>query len=156
MQCRLRQLKQALIIFLTIRLLQSSQYFCLNLFNVYFAEPCLLLSWIFKIINFENGCLSFNKISDLVPCGMGANFKSPSQRKIPSSSSFTLKSQNLELLSLKSVKWNLNYMVFTKSVLAFFNSFGFKIDPLIVFCVWTLLRLQTKRKIQAVILKTLS
>ena len=81
---------------------------CLNLLNMYFGEMCLLLSWIFRIINFESGCLSFNKAGDLVSCVMDANFRRPSQRKIPPSSSFTFKLQNLELLSLKLVKWNSN------------------------------------------------
>ena len=57
----LRQLTEALIIFVTIRLPQSRQNFCLNSVNVYFAEMCLLLLWISRIIDFESMCLSFSK-----------------------------------------------------------------------------------------------
>ena len=93
---------------------------CLNLFNMYFGEMCLLLSWIFRII-------SFKKIGDFISCQMGAYFKRPSQRKIPSSLSFTFnKSRNLQFLWLKSVKWNSNWLAFTKSFSASFNSFDFK------------------------------
>ena len=102
-KCFLWQVTQALVIFLTIRLPQSSQNFCLYLFNVYFAEMCSLLSWIFWIFSFESGCLSLNKIGDLLSCEMSTNFKRPSQRKIPSFSSFTFKSRNLKLLSLNQL-----------------------------------------------------
>ena len=99
---------------------------CLNLLNMYFGEMCLLLSWIFRIINFESGCLSFKKIGDFISCQIGAYFKRLSQRKIPSSSSFTFKLRNLQFLWLKSVKWNSNWLAFTKSFSASFNSFDFK------------------------------
>ena len=137
MQCLLRQITQALM-FLNR---QNRQNFSLNSFNVDFAEMFLLLSWIFRIINFEIGCLSFDKIGDFVSCKMGASFKHPLHRKAPSSSSFAFKSSNVELLSLKPVKWNSNCLAFTKSFAASFNSFIFKIGSPIVFCVLNLLRL---------------
>ena len=58
---------------------------------------------LFRIINFESGCSSFNKMGDFVFCEMDANFQLSSQRKILSSSNFIFKSPNLELLSFKLV-----------------------------------------------------
>ena len=84
-------------------------------------------------MNFKDGCLSFNKVGD---------FKLDLK--------FYIQTRNLELLLLKSVEWNSNWLAFTKNFYASFNSFGFKIGSLIV------LRLQIKLWIQAAILKSYS